>query len=418
VALPLVAINNASAEEKSIHRGHPSMLHLWWARRPLAACRAVLFASLVDDPSSCQEEFPTEEAQDRERQRLFGIIERLVKWENTNNEEVLEEARREILRSTRGNPPPVLDPFCGGGSIPLEAQRLGLEAYASDLNPVAVLITKAMIEVPLKFVSKSPVNPNARKMEQTTLRGKKEWKGASGLAEDVSYYGKWMRDEAERRIGHLYPKAKLPDGSEVTVIAWLWARTVKCPNPACGTMMPLAKTFILSSKNGKKAYIEPIVNRSRSPPQIKFIVKNSEGLPPQPPKVGRGAKFQCLACGQVPSDDYIKAEGTAGRMESQLMAIVAENAKRRIYLSPSEDQEEIARRAKPTWLPDEKLSGDRRAIWCPLYGLDTFDKLFSPRQLVALTTFSDLVIEAREHIVEDAIIAGLLVPLQPDFTRK
>jgi len=246
VALPLEAINTASAREKSIRHGHPSTLHLWWARRPLAACRAVLFASIVDDPSSRPEEFPTEEAQEKERQRLFCIIERLVLWENTNNEIVLNEARQEILKATNGHPPPVLDPFCGGGSIPLEAQRLGLEAHGSDLNPVAVLITKALIEIPPKFAGQPPVNPEARQNMQKKIEGQ-DWPGASGLAEDVRYYGKWMRDEAEKRIGHLYPKAKLPDGSEATVIAWLWARTVKCPNPACGAMMPLVRSFALST---------------------------------------------------------------------------------------------------------------------------------------------------------------------------
>ena len=251
VALPLEAINKEAAREKSIRHGHPSTLHLWWARRPLAACRAALFASLVDDPSSHPERFPTEEAQKTERQRLFRIIEELVKWENSNNEQVLRQARAEILKSTSGNAPPVLDPFCGGGSIPLEAQRLGLEAPASDLNPVAVLITKALIEIPPKFAGKPPVNPDSRKK----LDHSKTWKGAQGLAEDVRYYGQWMRDEAEKRIGHLYPKIKLPKeqgGGEATVIAWLWARTVKCPNPACGAQMPLIRSFWLSTKPGQK----------------------------------------------------------------------------------------------------------------------------------------------------------------------
>jgi len=210
VALPLEAINAASVREKSIRHGHPSTLHLWWARRPLAACRAVLFASIVDDPSSRPDEFPTEEAQEQERQRLFGIIKRLVLWENTNNEEVLNEARAEILKATDGHPPPVLDPFCGGGSIPLEAQHLGLEAHASDLNPMAVLITKALIEISPKFAGMPPVNPEARKKMQTTLKGAKEWKGAEGLAEDVHYYGKWMRDEAEKRMGISTPKRNWP----------------------------------------------------------------------------------------------------------------------------------------------------------------------------------------------------------------
>jgi putative DNA methylase len=226
VALPLDAINKASAREKSIRHGHPSTLHLWWARRPLAACRAVLFASLVDDPSEHPEEFPTEQDQEQERERLFKLIEQLVQWENSNNEDVLQKARAEILKSTGGNPPPVLDPFAGGGSIPLEAQRLGLEAHASDLNPVAVLINKALIEIPPKFAGRPPVNPEARR----SLMGG-DWSGARGLADDIRYYGKWMRDEAYKRIGHLYPKVTLPKehgGGEATVIAWLWTRTITC----------------------------------------------------------------------------------------------------------------------------------------------------------------------------------------------
>ncbi len=407
VALPLEAINATSAREKSIRHGHPSTLHLWWARRPLAACRAVLFASIVDDPSSRPEEFPTEEAQEAERQRLFGIIERLVLWENTNNEKVLNEARAEILKATDGHPPPVLDPFCGGGSIPLEAQRLGLEAHASDLNPVAVLITKALIEIPPKFADMPPVNPDARRKMQTTLKGERAWRGAAGLAEDVRYYGKWMRDEAEKRIGHLYPKARLSDGSEATVIAWIWARTVRCPNPACGAMMPLTSKFVLSTKKGKEAWVEPVVDKANNPPMICFAVKTGEGIPPKPPKVGRGAKFQCIACGQIAPVNYIKAEGRAGHMDSQLMAIVAEGKNGRIYLPPSEEKGDVAIKADPSWKPQFKLADDKRAIWCPLYGLETFDKLFTPRQLVALTTFSDLVGEARKRALADAQAAGL-----------
>src|SRR6266508_5837542 len=253
VALPLEAINEeASRRKRKAPAGYPTTLHKWWAQRPLAACRAVLFASLVDDPSSHPEQFPTEYAQQRERERLFGIIERLVKWENSNNEHVLTEARTEILKSTDGNPPPVYDPFAGGGSIPLEAQRLGLEAQASDLNPVAVLINKALIEIPPKFANKPPVNPEDRNHIGV------EWKGAAGLAADVRYYGKWMRDEAEKRIGHLYPKVKLPKeygGGQAMVIAWLWVRAVKCPNPACGAMMPLVRSFWLSTKKGKEAWV-------------------------------------------------------------------------------------------------------------------------------------------------------------------
>jgi putative DNA methylase len=255
VALPLEAINKESAREKSIRHGHPSTLHLWWARRPLAACRAVLFASLVDDPGSRPDLYPTEEEQTAARYDLFQLIEKLVLWENSNNESVLKQARDAIWQSAGPEgPPPIYDPFCGGGSIPLEAQRLGLEAYGSDLNPVAVLITKALIEIPPKFSGQPPMNPKGK--SRASKPGM--WKGAAGLAEDVRYYGDWMREKAWERIGHLYPKVKLEDGSEATVVAWLWARTVTCPNPACGATMPLAHSFALSTKKDRETWIEPV----------------------------------------------------------------------------------------------------------------------------------------------------------------
>ncbi len=402
VALPLEAINAASAREKSIRHGHPSTLHLWWSRKPLATCRAVLFASIVDDPSSRPEEFSTEEAQEAERQRLFRIIERLVQWENTNNEAVLNEARAEILKATDGHPPPVLDPFCGGGSIPLEAQRLGLEAHASDLNPVAVLITKALIEIPPRFAGMPPVNPEARKKMQTTLPGGKAWKGAEGLAEDVRYYGKWIRDEAERRIGHLYPKARLPDGTKATVIAWLWARTVKCPNPACGAMMPLTSKFALSTRKGKEAWAEPVVDGGRN---IRFEVRAGKGKPSEGTVNRRGAR--CIACGTPVGFDHIRAEGKAGRMGAQLMAIVAEGQRGRSYIAPDSDHATLAETIQPTWKPESGLPHNPRDFKTPNYGMKTYGDLFTPRQLVALTTFSDLVAEARERALADALAAGL-----------
>ncbi|HLI84004.1 MAG TPA: DUF1156 domain-containing protein, partial [Bryobacteraceae bacterium] len=402
VALPLEAINKESAREKSIRHGHPSTLHLWWARRPLAACRAVLFASLVDDPSSHPEEFPTEADQDRERQRLFRLLEDLVQWENSNNRSVLDAAHKEILKSTGGNPPPIYDPFCGGGSIPLEAQRLGLEAHASDLNPVAVLITKALIEIPPKFAGQPPVNPAAkRKMSAPGM-----WTGARGLADDVRYYGQWMRDRAWERIGHLYPKVKLPKeqgGGEATVIAWLWARTVKCPNPACGARMPLVRSFVLSSKPGKKAWVEPIVDyRAKT---VRFEVRTGDGAPPAPPKIGRGAKFRCTVCQQAVSDQHIKDEGWAGRMHRQIMAVVAEGATGRIYVAPSTEHEAAAETA-PIGGPEQELADDPRNLWCIPYGLRRFRDLFTPRQLVALTTFSDLVAEARQQAIADGASPG------------
>lgn len=402
VALPLEAINVASAREKSIRHGHPSTLHLWWARRPLAACRAVLFASLVDDPSARPEEFPTEEDQERERQRLFRIIENLVLWENTNNEQVLEEARREILRSTNGNPPPVLDPFCGGGSIPLEAQRLGLEAHGSDLNPVAVLITKAMIEIPPKFANQPPVNPEARKKMQTKIGGQ-DWPGASGLAEDVRYYGRWMRDEAEKIIGHLYPKAKLPNGKEATVIAWIWARTVKCPNPACGAKMPLVRSFSLSTKKGKNAWVEPVIDPGAK--TVRFEVKTGEGSPPDGTVNRQGA--HCIFCGTPVPFNHVRAEGQAGRMGAQLMAIVTEGTRERVYLPPDEAHENVAAKAEPEWAPETDLPEQALGFRVQLYGMIKHRDLFTPRQLVALTIFSDLAGEARGRALQDAIEVGL-----------
>lgn len=443
VALPLEAINRESAREKSIRHGHPSTLHLWWARRPLAACRAVLFASLVDDPSAWPELFPTEEAQDQERKRLFGIIEELVKWENSNNEEVLLKAQTEIARSlarARGeempqgaeaikkyieeHAPPVLDPFCGGGSIPLEAQRLGLKAYASDLNPVAVLITKALIEIPPKFAGKPPVNPEARREKALFER---EWRGAQGLAEDVRYYGRWMRDEAERRIGHLYPKVKVteemakdrPDlepyvGQELTVIAWLWARTVASPNPACnGAHVPLVRSFWLSTKKGKEAYVEPVIDRQTNSFRFKVKVgKPTGGFNPGKGTVGRKGG-RCLLTNEPISFTHIRKEGQAGRMGVRLMAIVAEGGRGRVYLSPIEEHVEIAKQAKPKWKPEHELPENPRDFKTPNYGMRTFASLFTSRQLVALTTFSDLVGEAREKVLADAKAAGTL----PDDDR-
>ena len=434
VALPLEAINAASAREKSIRHGHPSTLHLWWARRPLATARAVLFSQLVDDPSSRPELFPTEEDQSQERQRLFRIIEELVKWENTTNETVLEQAREEIRRSwrrtcedNRDHPraaelfdpdrlPAFHDPFAGGGSIPLEAQRLGLEAHASDLNPVAVLINKAMIEIPPRFAGRPPVNPEARRGRGST---EAQWKGAAGLAEDVRYYGKWMRDEAEKRIGHLYPKIEVtaemaqerPDlkpyvGRKLTVIAWLWARTVKSPNPAFADVdVPLASSFVLSTKKGKEAYIEPIIEDGG----YRFTVK--VGTLPDSAKLGTTAgkrsAFLCLMSGVPMPYEHIRAEGKRGHMGTRLTAIVAEGDRGRIYLAPTPEHEAVANSASPGWMPDVVLPDNPRDFKTPNYGMKTFADLFTDRQLMALTTFSDLVGEARERVRQDATDAGI-----------
>jgi putative DNA methylase len=396
VALPLEAINKESAREKSIRHGHPSTLHLWWARRPLATCRAVLFASLVDDPSSLPEQFPTEVDQDKERQRLFRLIEELVKWDNSNNPTILKAAHDEILRSTDGNPPAIYDPFCGGGSIPLEAQRLGLEAHGSDLNPVAVLITKALIEIPPKFAGQPPVNPAAK----GKMSGKGMWTGARGLADDVRYYGRWMREQASERIGHLYLKVKLPKehgGGEATVIAWLWARTVVCPNPACGVQMPLVRSFLLSAKAGKQAWVVPIVQHGNR--TIRFEIATGDGTPPDGTVNRRGAR--CIACGTSVPLDHVRSEGRAGRMSAQMMTIVADGRRERFYLPPNAEHETLAASVKPEGVPETDLPHQALGFRVQLYGMTRHKDLFTKRQLVALTTFCDLVADARRKLISD-----------------
>ena len=420
VALPLDAINAASAREKSIRHGHPSTLHLWWARRPLAAARAVIFTSLVDDPddpnanpafvAACKDlpgDGPNVEAKGASpRMKLFDFIERLVTWEATTDEKIMGRARELIQIATNGNPPPLLDPFAGGGSIPLEAQRLGLEAHASDLNPVAVMINKAMIEIPPRFADKPPVNPRDR---QSGTAGDAKWKGAAGLAADVRYYGEWMRERAFERIGHLYPKH-----NDETVIAWLWARTVMSPNPVVNAPVPLASSFVLSKKKGRECWAKPVIEGRT----VRFEV--TEGKPPagEDGTVGK-RKFgggRCIISGEPMSFSYIKAEGKAGRMGAQLMAIVTEGQRGRNYYSPSAEHVQIAESAEPAWKPYGSIEARyTQALLTPAYGLSEWSDLFTPRQLTALTTFSDLVQEARELATQDALAAGLAddgVPLR------
>ena len=437
VALPLDDINAAAAREKSIRHGHPSTLHLWWARRPLAAARAVLFAQLVNDPGYQREIGFGVNKKDAEAKReyLFQIIRDLVQWENTNNEEVLGRARaaiwdswRETCHLNRNHPqaaelfnpeklPAFHDPFAGGGAIPLEAQRLGLESYASDLNPVAVMINKAMIEIPPKFAGRKPVGPIPAGEKQTNIL--EDWSGARGLAEDVRRYGHWMREEAFKRIGHLYPQVEItpemvserPDlkpyqGQPLTVIAWLWARTVKSPNPAVSHVdVPLVSSFILSSKAGKEAWVEPVVEGD----QYRFVVRM--GKPPVQAKDGtkaaRGANFICLLSNTPIDGKHIKGEGVAGRMGAKLMSVVAEGKSGRVYLSPNEIIEKIAKQAQPLWKPEADIPPDKRSMFTPLYGLTKFGHLFTNRQLVALTTFSDLVQAARSQVIQAAKNAGM-----------
>lgn len=418
VALPLEAINVAAKAEKDRKAGKPQQIHHWWARRPIVACRAVLFAQLVDDPSEHPDRFPTEAAQDAERRRLFGIIERLVRWESLDDEELLAESLDEISRSCGEELPTVLDPFCGGGSIPLEAQRLGLGVYASDLNPVAVLITKALVELPARFAGHAPVHPLSE--GQLDIRG---WKGPQGLAEDVQYYGMWIREQAGLRIGSLYPLASLPDGRKATVLAWLWARTVACPNPACGANVPLVRSFWLAKKKGKEAWVRPVVDGKA----IRFEIGHGQDGPPVTGTVSRtGAN--CLVCNTPVPLAYVRTEGRRGRLDAQLMAIVAEGDRQRVYLPPNPDHFRAAIVTRPADAPDTDLPEQALGFRVQAYGMTHHADLFTNRQLTALCTFSDLVGEARIKIIEDgadvgyadavATYLGLVVSRMADWNNR
>lgn len=405
VALPLEAISEESAKEKSIRHGHPSTLHLWWSRKPTATARAVIWASLVDDPSAHPELFPTEEAQQKERDRLFGILKELIQWKNSSNEEVLNKAKAEIRNSTNNNPPELLDPFAGGGSIPLEAQRLGLKAHAHDLNPVAVTINRAMIEIPSRFANIAPVNPEARANNLET----DIWPNVTGLAEDVHYYGEKLKEAAWKKIGHLYPKVKVPaemGGGETTIIAWIWARTVKCPNPACGCEMPLTSSFILSKKKGKEAYTEPVIENGK----ITYTVKQGKGA--REGTVNRQGAV-CAWCGAPVPFSYIREEGKVGRMHEDLVAIVAEGAHGRLYLSPDSAQINAAKISTPSNYPEGELAYYPGHLNTKVYGLTEFHQLFTNCQLTALTTFCDCLIEIIEKAEQDALAAGLAADGKP-----
>ena len=441
VALPLDAINEAASREKSIRHGHPSTLHLWWARRPLAAARAVIFGQMVNDPGYQQgggfKYGKNKQDAAAERKRLFKIIEDLVQWKNTTNETVLERAREEIRRSWREvcelnkehpqaaklfnpkNIPAFHDPFAGGGTIPLEAQRLGLESYATDLNPVAVLINKAMIEIPPRFQGHPPASHFKSKGVKKDLGLHRDWPSASGLAEDVKFYGNWIKEQAAKRIGNLYPLIEITSemvnerrdlkslvGQKLTVVAWLWARTVKSPNPAFATVdVPLATTFVLSSQAENEAYAEPIINGAH----YHFRVRT--GTPTAQAQIGtktpgRGANFRCLVSDVPISPEYIRAEAMEGRLAEKLLCIVAEGPDGRLFLSPSEADEKVARSAQPKWQPDVEFFQQALGFRIGNYGMSKWSDLFSNRQLVAMSTFSDLVSEVRNVIHKDALSAG------------
>lgn len=403
VALPLEKINAESAREKSIRFGHPSTLHLWWARRPLAAARAVIWASLVDDPSSHPEQFSTEDEQNHERDRLFKILEDLVVWDNTNNTDVIEAAKAEIMKATNNNPPVFLDPFAGGGAIPLEAQRLGLEAHAHDLNPVPVLINKAMIEIPPRFSHVSPVNRES----QILFKGQSNVGTIPCLATDVKYYGNVVQNRTEKEVGHLYPKVSLPPYiNNKTVIAWLWVRSVKCPNPACGKEMPLASSFILSTKKGRETWTEPYYTENG---KLRFIVHNGKcPKDKQSVKIGKGASFRCVCCGEIADKKYIHDIFISKQVTYALMAVVTEEGGKRVFLTPTEEQINSAQNAKPSWTPEEDMNTDTPDLVSGRgYGITKWKELFTDRQLTALAEYCNQITKIRNEIERDAIDAGL-----------
>lgn len=400
VALPLEAINKESAREKSIRYGHPSTLHLWWARRPLAAARAVIWSSLVDDPSEHPDRFPDEASQNKERERLFGILRELVIWENSTNDEVLKKAMKEIEISAGSDRLSLLDPFAGGGSIPLEAQRLGLNAIACDLNPVAVMINKATIEIPAHFSGYSPVNPDSKVSKLSA-----GWTKADGLIEDITYYGQLMKEEVYKKVGCRYPKITIPakfGGGEGTIIAWIWTRTITCPNPACKCEMPLIKNTLISKKKGNEAWVEPVFDENK---KLSFKV-NYEGKPKMVSTVNRKGAF-CACCGTPVEFPYIRNEGKEGRMSAKMMAIIVEGNRKRIILPTNAEQVLQSVCERPEDYPDAELPYDPQHIAPPNYGLMNYSDLFTNRQLNTMVEFSQSIKEIKKRIIEDAKEAGM-----------
>lgn len=399
VALPLPEINDASAYDKMPGIGpHPKGIHHWWARLPLPTARAVLFASVVDDPSSHPESFPTEEAQNAEREWLFDILRQLMQKKMHEHPEIYAKARAEMLKHTDGNLPPVLDPFAGGGSIPLEAARLGFEAHAADLNPVAVLLNKCNLELIPRWLDQPPVNPESR----IGMFGQGGRTGARGLSEDVRYYGRLIRERAIAKIGHLYPKVKPPNeygGKEVDVIAWLWARTIKCPNPACGARAPLVRSFWLCKKKLNYFHAKPVLNAK----EVVFRI-GDVGEAEKETTSGKGAR--CLFCGQHIPKPKVRDLANAHGVKEIPFAVVADTGRGKLYLSSDAvELPEVQHPEAPAI--EHNMTNDRRWFSPPLYGLPQFSDIFSPRQLTAMVTLSDLVKSVREDIEKDSLEVGL-----------
>ena len=389
VALPLARINFESARQKTMGAApHYQNLHRWWARRPSAAARAVLWASLVDDPSAHPELFATYDDQAKERRRLFDILEKLTPWDANENVAVLEEARAEIIKSCEGELPSILDPFGGGGAIPLEAMRLGLPTFSGDLNPVAVIIQKVMLELPPLFKGKAPTYSGLAEDRMV-------WNGIEGLSADVEAYGKWMQERVQQKIGHLFQIDAGKDGLNLNPIAWIWARTVKSTDPSWPEPVPLVRSWVLSKRPGKPViWIEPIVDDKSK--KISYVIREG-GSPPEGNVNRNGAT--CIATGASIPFSYIRDEASAGRMSESLIGIVAENQNGRIYLAPQ--NEALAKSIDaPTPVPGKIFDWPGR-MNVVRYGIDEFSKLFTRRQLLALNTFSEVLAEVFEKVISD-----------------
>lgn len=402
VALPLDKINAAAAYEKMPGIGaHPRGIHLWWARRPLTTARAVIWSSLIDDPSSHPELFPTDEDQAIERRRLFEILEKLVEWKNSNNQDVLNIAKKELHKAFPEGLPQLLDPFSGGGAIPLEGLRLGMNVVAHDLDPVAVMINKSMVDIPSRFNGIAAVNPESR----AKIGGKECLVGTLALSTDVNYYGNRIREIADSKVGYMYPRITVPSkmgGGQATVVAWLWTRIIKCPNPVCGCEMPLIRNYTLSKKKGRSAWVEPVYDENK---KVHFMVHN-DGKPAAEGTVSRKGAV-CPCCGAPVDFPYIRDEGKAGRMSNKLMAVVAEGKRGKLYLSPTDEQERAAAIERPDDYPDAEMAFNPRNFNTPIYGMDHFADLFTNRQLNSLVTFCDAIGQVMKTIELDAINAGM-----------
>ncbi len=378
VALPLEAISAACRRDKDKKTGTIRNVHKWFAPMPTPAWRALLFAALVDDPGDGPE-----------RAELLRMVERLVPPDgNPPDADTLAEANAILMKATGGDPPTVFDPFCGGGSTLVEAQRLGLPAAGSDLNPVPVLITRVLTELIPQVAGRPPLVADPARLGMKVTGGPLD-----GFLADCRHYAERVREKVWAEIGHLYPEP--PGGG--TVIAWLWARTVTCPNPACRAIAPLVSSFWLSKKKGALTWIEPTGLGPGKP--VRFEVNAGTAGPPVQRTVKRTGGT-CLVCNQPIGFPYVRTEGKANRLGVQLLALVIDSLVGRRFDPPSATdlRTDVAR---PSGAPEVLLSPNPRDLKTPNYGYNTVADLFTNRQLVALGAFADAVSEMPALVEQD-----------------